>query len=461
MALRSQIPKEIEAAVLLQSGRRCCICFGLRRDAGVRKGQIAHLDHDPQNNSIENLAFLCLEHHDEYDSRTQQSKGLTKREVKKYRDRLHEYCRTLPTCDYSVLNGTTDEITQTSRIGTPPVIQSLIRRLTQRLIRDFSYDGDHAGEFGRTASAIEQETWAAGGPDRVAVKPWYYLTYWGVRGLSLADPNALAGLCSTIVSGIEKRIGARWLQVLVNRSSVYDTVPGEPDKMIVKSYRHTIRGANILTLLVPDSRTSLQVLCDILDPEQRIQNQDGGWPQTDKVYTSSDLWTSAYVLRFIADILSQPGFGIKKRDSAITHQIHIARQTTNSYLEREWKERNWVYREMPSRAVLPKFLVEIAGLVDWTTSLITQPVVESCLGQLTQAGRIRNEHELERNGITELQQLIRIGFALYQINAVARLDLDDVVHQVRDQVIRMINDASMLGPEDASFCIHLAMEKTP
>jgi hypothetical protein len=57
----------------------------------VKKGQVAHLDHDSRNNSLENLVFLCLEHHDEYDSQTRQSKGLTKREVKDFRDHLDEY----------------------------------------------------------------------------------------------------------------------------------------------------------------------------------------------------------------------------------------------------------------------------------------------------------------------------------------------------------------------------------
>jgi hypothetical protein len=47
------------------------------------------LDGDRSNSEISNLAFLCLRHHDQYDSRTSQSKGLTKDEVRTYRDRLY------------------------------------------------------------------------------------------------------------------------------------------------------------------------------------------------------------------------------------------------------------------------------------------------------------------------------------------------------------------------------------
>src|SRR5262245_7155701 len=33
-------------------------------------GQIAHLDHDPTNNKLENLCFVCQPHHGQYDSKT-------------------------------------------------------------------------------------------------------------------------------------------------------------------------------------------------------------------------------------------------------------------------------------------------------------------------------------------------------------------------------------------------------
>jgi hypothetical protein len=64
--------------------------LGLRFDAGEKPGQLAHLDQDRKNHSIENLAWLCLFHHDQYDSRSSQSKGLTIAEVKAHRTRLYD-----------------------------------------------------------------------------------------------------------------------------------------------------------------------------------------------------------------------------------------------------------------------------------------------------------------------------------------------------------------------------------
>jgi len=78
----------MEVRVIKRCRRRCCICYGLKRDDSIKQGQIAHLDRDPSNNAIENLTFLCLEHHDLYDGRTSQSKNFTPDEVEGYRDEI-------------------------------------------------------------------------------------------------------------------------------------------------------------------------------------------------------------------------------------------------------------------------------------------------------------------------------------------------------------------------------------
>lgn len=87
---RKSLTATTEEKVLTKCRRRCAICFGLNRDTHLKSGQIAHLDKDNQNHSEINLCFLCLEHHDEYDSRTSQRKGFTKKEVISYRRELHE-----------------------------------------------------------------------------------------------------------------------------------------------------------------------------------------------------------------------------------------------------------------------------------------------------------------------------------------------------------------------------------
>ena len=91
---RKRIPSNILNEVLLRSRRRCAICFGLNFDTKISRGQIAHIDQDNNNSDFENLVFLCFNHHDEYDSTTRQSKGITCGEVKHFRDELYTYIQT-------------------------------------------------------------------------------------------------------------------------------------------------------------------------------------------------------------------------------------------------------------------------------------------------------------------------------------------------------------------------------
>ncbi|MBA4422972.1 MAG: hypothetical protein C0390_07695 [Syntrophus sp. (in: bacteria)] len=104
MKNRKQTSPDAVVDVMTVCRRRCCLCFGLRADTNEKKGQIAHLDRDPSNNEVDNLAFLCLDHHDQYDSRTSQSKGLTIDEVKRYRTELLAFvARTIPPSDADIV----------------------------------------------------------------------------------------------------------------------------------------------------------------------------------------------------------------------------------------------------------------------------------------------------------------------------------------------------------------------
>lgn len=89
MSERTSVPESVQDKVLVASARRCCLCVFLRDHDEVVKGQIAHLNRNPNDPRFENLVWLCFDHHEEYDSRTSQSKGLTRGEVREYRDRLY------------------------------------------------------------------------------------------------------------------------------------------------------------------------------------------------------------------------------------------------------------------------------------------------------------------------------------------------------------------------------------
>jgi len=94
--LRKNPTEDAQTEVLLMSLRRCALCFGLRGDVGEKEGQLAHVDRDPSNSRADNLCFLCLPHHDAYDTRRSQSKNLTAGELRLYREKLYSYLRDTP-----------------------------------------------------------------------------------------------------------------------------------------------------------------------------------------------------------------------------------------------------------------------------------------------------------------------------------------------------------------------------
>jgi hypothetical protein len=57
---RTPIPDDISAEIMLLHDRTCCVCH--QRELAV---QIHHIDEDPTNHTVSNLAVLCLEHHEQ------------------------------------------------------------------------------------------------------------------------------------------------------------------------------------------------------------------------------------------------------------------------------------------------------------------------------------------------------------------------------------------------------------
>ena len=76
---RIPIPPELSARVLFESDRTCCVC------CKKMPVQIHHIDDDPSNNDIENLAVLCLLCHNETQLRGGFDRKLNAGQVRLYR----------------------------------------------------------------------------------------------------------------------------------------------------------------------------------------------------------------------------------------------------------------------------------------------------------------------------------------------------------------------------------------
>jgi hypothetical protein len=78
---RTPVPDDVSAEVMFRHDWTCCVC----REPGLAV-QIHHIDETPANHAINNLAVLCLEHHEQTQTRGGFAKKLKATDVVRYRD---------------------------------------------------------------------------------------------------------------------------------------------------------------------------------------------------------------------------------------------------------------------------------------------------------------------------------------------------------------------------------------
>ncbi len=121
---RTPIPQSVVDKILLACRRRCCLCYFLLNDHSEKEGQMAHIDRDHSNSVEHNIAFLCLIHHNLYDTRYSQSKRITPSEIMTYKQALTVALGTARTFEL-VIEGVLSEASN-SQIG--ETIQKLEER---------------------------------------------------------------------------------------------------------------------------------------------------------------------------------------------------------------------------------------------------------------------------------------------------------------------------------------------
>lgn len=86
---RVDVSDAVAADVLRKCLRRCCLCYFLDQERSLQEGQLAHIDRDRTDSGEANLVFLCLRHHNLYDTRYRTTKSFMPTEVRHYKKALH------------------------------------------------------------------------------------------------------------------------------------------------------------------------------------------------------------------------------------------------------------------------------------------------------------------------------------------------------------------------------------
>src|SRR5471032_1705521 len=91
MPKRKRVDDELAAEISFAVDLRCCLCEHLSElPPRVRNGQIHHLDGNPSNNAIDNLVWLCIEHHEDVGKVGRASRRMSPAVIRRYQKRLQK-----------------------------------------------------------------------------------------------------------------------------------------------------------------------------------------------------------------------------------------------------------------------------------------------------------------------------------------------------------------------------------
>lgn len=90
MTNRPKVPLPAEDDVFERSRERCAACFFRYDDLRVKRGQLAHVNHNKLDMRAANLVFLCRKHHEDYDTPRPTTKRVSARRMRMLRQSLYE-----------------------------------------------------------------------------------------------------------------------------------------------------------------------------------------------------------------------------------------------------------------------------------------------------------------------------------------------------------------------------------
>ena len=136
---RKLIPQATQVGILVESRRRCALCFHLDGDLSMKDGQLAHIDRNRANDAEDNLVFLCLVHHNQYDTKPSQSKAWLPAELVEIKRRFQQAVAE----DRHINRGATAATIgrETDRKALTDLMQAMSDTCTIDFLRDVDFGG--------------------------------------------------------------------------------------------------------------------------------------------------------------------------------------------------------------------------------------------------------------------------------------------------------------------------------
>ena len=330
---RRLVPQGILMEVVDAAGNMCCVCRGPAA-AGLH---IHHIDGDPGNNDLSNLAVLCLDHHSLAHTQGGFGRRLDARLVAYYRDTWEAAVRHR--------RAVTAEEPADGDVADP-----LLHFLREVLTIDFSWEGRFRGEFGEFSALEDEAYFQLPGRESLQTKPRLFHTYWGLRGSQQLTPDLFPRQGASAARRLADRLAtSRWIETYIPD---YQASPIDGIRA-VRSVRHTTKAASILLLTGCGDELAAEILWNLIDASGSFMNPDGGCRE-ELSEQSSSLYASAYMVQLLSAALADPRtpsfvpeFGRwSERAGELLELLH-------GYLASTWEATRWSWGETPWQVNAP------------------------------------------------------------------------------------------------------------
>lgn len=264
------------------------------------------------------------------------------------------------------------------------------------------------GQFGRCASKAEEKKYQTGS-ERLDTKPRLYLTGWPVFVLvkHKGYKPHFSRMLEDVKRGILSLADDSWIRVGMGATDF--THPLRPSSEI--SYRHTIRAAQILLAINPNSRLPKTVLGRMLDHTRDIQTEQGGWRQCNIEHKSEDLWASAYAVGFLWSCLKHSE--ALKITQDVAEEIRGSLNSTLTWLQNRWNEDQWKYGGASSEENAPILFHEVAAAATEYRPDIVRAVLSHFESYLDSLSHPNSMYISKTEGVTPFVLSVRLAYAFF------------------------------------------------
>ena len=244
-------------------------------------------------------------------------------------------------------------------------------------------NGPLYGQFGwLTERRTEEKRYNPDLPETaLAIKPRLFLTGWPVFVLAKhKNLNGVEPMLARVADGITRLLEDSWVLEPGTGGGIQP-----PDRALstVYSFRHTIRAAQILMAIRPDSPMPRLTLERMLDSDIGMQTPAGGWTKASDGSPREDLWASTYAAAFLHSVSdTDPARSLTQRQR---DRLHDALAKSLDWLTATWHAPGqWAYGAVPSAENAPYVFCEIAGAAETHAHALFDDVLDTLGTYLTE-----------------------------------------------------------------------------